>query len=254
MSAFTLANWEPVKLSINTEAELAKSQALDGAREITEITDPASQQAAVDALARCRRFTKRLESSRKDVKDPVIKLGKDIDKMAKDFAAEVDAEETRLDSLINAHVRKEAEKARRAQQMRDDIAAKKRKREQEIADQAEAERKRLEQEAAKTEDPEEAARLARQAKDNALAAEESRQRAENITSTPVAIQPRSDGLTVKKVWKHKITDIDALYRARPDLVTLEPKTNAINAAIRQAGDRNIPGLDIYEEIDTSIRS
>ena len=254
MSAFALVNFEPVKLTIEPAAELAKSQALEGAKAIVEITDAVSQQAAVDAIARCKRFSKRLEDSRKDVKAPVIKLGKDIDGMAATFGAEVLAEETRLDNMVKKYFREEAEKAARAQRMRDDIAAKKKKREQEIADQAEAERKRLEAEAQKTEDPEQAAELARKAQDAALVAEDATQRAENVSASLVTTPARSDGMTVRKVWKHRIIDIHALYAARPDLVSLEPKTNAINTAIRQGGDRKIPGLEIYEEIDTSVRS
>ena len=64
---------------------------------------------------------------------------------------------------------------------------------------------------------------------------------------------KPDGISVKKVWKHKLIDIHALYAARPDLVTLEPKTNNINAAIRQDGVRQIPGLEIWEETETSVR-
>ncbi|MEI7534222.1 MAG: hypothetical protein WCK57_07605 [Verrucomicrobiae bacterium] len=254
MSAFTLANFEPVKLSINTEAELAKSQALDGARAIVAITDAESQQAAVDALARCKRFTNRLEDSRTDVKAPVLKLGKEIDAMAKSFAAEVDSEASRLSKLINDHVRAEAEKAARAQKIRDDMAAKKRQREEEEARRADEERKRLEKESAKAEDPEEAAKLAREAQNAAFDAEQARQRADSVSTAVVAAPAKASGMAVKKVWKHRITDIHALYKARPDLVALEPKTNQINAVIRQGGERAIPGLEIFEEIDTTVRS
>lgn len=254
MSALTLTNFSSVGITINTEAELAKQQALDGAKTIVAITDAASQQAGVDALARCKRFSKRLEDSRTDVKAPVLKLGRDIDAMSKKFAEEVEAETRRLDALLKDYVRKEAQRAADAQRMRDQIAEKKRQREEEAARQADEERRRLEASAAKVEDPEEAAEIARQAEEAGRQAEEARQRAENVSTRTVAAPARSDGMSVRKVWKHRVTDIAALYAARPELCSVEPKTNQINTVIRQGGERAIPGLEIFEEIDTTVRS
>lgn len=254
MSALALTNFQAVKITINTAAELAKQQALDGAKSIVEITDAASQQAGVDALARCKRFTKRLENDRTEVKAPVLKLGKDIDAMANKFAEEVETEAIRLNALIKDYVRKEAQKAADAQRMRDQLAEKKRQREAEVARLADEERQRLEASAAKVEDPEQAAELVNKAADAARAADEARQRAENVSSSMVAAPARSDGMSVRKVWKHRILDVAKLYAARPELCSLEPKTNLINTVIRQGGERVIPGLEIFEEIDTTIRS
>ncbi len=255
MSAIVLTNFKEVSLSVTTEATLAKAQAIEGTKAIAEITDATGQQAAVDALARARRFTKRLEESRSEVKAPVLKLGKDIDAKAKEFAAEVEAEIERVKKLLDAYVREEDRKAAEAQRMRDAIAAKKREREEAAAKAAEEEKKRLEAEAAKAEDAEQAEDLRKAAENAAWEAEQAKLRSEAATAAkPAAVIPRASGMSAKPVWKYRVTDIAALYAARPDLCELTDKPSLINAAIRTGGERNIPGLEIFEEIETSIRA
>lgn len=53
-------------------------------------------------------------------------------------------------------------------------------------------------------------------------------------------------------WAFRVTDMAALYAARPDLVKAEPKTREINGEIA-AGVREIPGIEIYEDTSVVLR-
>jgi hypothetical protein len=70
---------------------------------------------------------------------------------------------------------------------------------------------------------------------------------------PVATAPKAQKMTVRRVWKHEVTDIQALYAARPELCSIEPRTNAILAEIR-GGMSECPGLKIWQEDDVTVRS
>jgi ribosomal protein S13 len=72
-----------------------------------------------------------------------------------------------------------------------------------------------------------------------------------IVTTPPEVS-RSAGSTVRKVVKTAVTDIHALYKARPDLVRLEPNAAAIRATVFEG--MVIPGLRIWSELDAGFRA
>ena len=254
MNALVVKNFGEVALSITAEAALLRSQALEKASHIKSVTTAAEQAAAVEAIALLKGLSKKMEASREDVKRPVITLGRQIESMANEYKGELETVAKRINDMVQAFFREEARKAEARRKFAEDMAAKKRQREAEEARLANEEAERLRQQAQQAETVQEALNLTAKAQESEQIAEQAEERAAEIAPAAVAAPAKAAGMIAKKIWKHRITDIHALYKARPDLVTLEPKTNQINATIRQGGERKIPGLEIYEEIDTSVRS
>ena len=110
---------------ISPAAVEAKRVALQLATSVTEVTDLATQTAAAQALATVKALADQVERSRKLVKDPVLKIGKEIDAIASTFTAELTTETRRLSLLVgnfqDAERRKAqqaAEETRKAEQQR----------------------------------------------------------------------------------------------------------------------------------------
>lgn len=57
--------------------------------------------------------------------------------------------------------------------------------------------------------------------------------------------PKVAGIRLRQVQCHEVEDVLALYKARPDLVRLEPIRGAINAAL-EAGE-TLPGVRAWKE-------
>jgi len=191
-------------------------------------------------------FASQVEASRVDVKGPVLEWGRTIDGLAKNLLAPLDSEQARLKKLMNTYaaakqkLAEEAERKRLAELKRiaDDQA--KIAKEKADADAAAANALTAEEQSK----AEEQKRIAEQKQ------RESQQAAAKV-SVAVAV-PNVEGVSVKKVWRHEVVNIHHLYTNNPKLCRIEPNTNAINESIRN-GARDIPGLRIWEEIDTNVR-
>jgi len=243
-----------VRLSITAEAEALKARALAASGAILAVTDADSNSLAVDVVSRLKKLAKQVEASRTEVKAPVIKLGRDIDAIAAKYVAQIDAEVARIEkTLIRPYVQAEAEKAERSRRLAESLAEKKRQREQAEARAADEERQRLEKEAAQATNAAEALELNQQAAAKAQQAEAATQRAEDVQAKPTTEAPKAEKMTVRKVTRYEVVDVKALYAARPTLCTLEASAAAINAELR-GGMRECPGLRIWEEIDTTVRT
>jgi len=230
--ALELLNFASASVAVNEDAEAKKAEALEAAGNITEIADSFDNECAVEAVRDIKSIMSDVESCRKTVKAPVLKLGKAIDQAAKDFCGALITEQARVQKLITGYAdeqRKiawEAEKARRAEQER-----------------LERERQAAAEELKKAETPEETYRAKRTVA-KAVQAE-----ADNkaISTAPEKVS----GLVVTRRKDFRIVDIDALHKARPDLVHVMPKRSEILEAIKTTD--KIPGLEIFEETKTSIR-
>ncbi|MFM8357981.1 MAG: hypothetical protein ACKOET_05445, partial [Verrucomicrobiota bacterium] len=73
-----------------------------------------------------------------------------------------------------------------------------------------------------------------------------------LAAAPVPVA-KPKGLSVTPTLRFEVTDVLVLFTARPELVDLVPKTAAINAALR-GGDREIPGLRVWEETRVGVRA
>lgn len=267
------------------EAEQAKQAALTAARRIQIVTDQDSYdlaQARIKALAAIRIGT---EKARNEVKRPILEIGRRIDGVAKDFAAEVIAEETRLDALAKDYVREQQRKAREAaeaaQRERQRIEREEHERRMAaLRAEQEAERQRMEAERAKHEAEMAKLRAARQADESAAAearrreqeaaqaqreaadrakaarleqeraAEEARRQAE-AAQADIAQPVIPQG--VREEIDFEVTDIVLFAAKFPQLVTITPKRAEILANLKKSLARNgklpeVPGLRVFQNL------
>jgi chromosome segregation ATPase len=276
VNTLTLRNVGAVTIEIQADAQKVKADALAVAKPILTIASDNDQQLAVNALKSLQTLTKQVEKSRTDVKGPVLAIGRQIDEEARKFVADLEAESKRLNKLITDYVverQREAERAERARQAelarieeeKRKAAAAEAARVAELARIEEEKRKAAEDAfLAETEEETQAAAEAAVRAREAEALERQRLEAEQQRQAELAREAaakeaaiikapvKAAGQVVRKVAKFEVTDIAALYAARPHLVRIEPNTAAINGVL-SSGVREIPGLRIWEEVQTQVR-
>lgn len=280
------------QIAITPAAEEQKRVILEAARRVVAVTDTDScdiAQARLKALASVRTA---VESSRKQVKAPVIELGKRIDGIAADFVADVVTEETRLSGLVAEYAReqqriaREAREAAERERLRIERAEHERKMEA-LRKEQEAERQRMEEErrkheaemerlrAARAQDAaaeaearrrEEAAAAAqresaaraeaarREAEEAEARARQEREEAERRAAAVAAPPPAG----VKEEIDFEVTDILAFVAKFPQLCRIEPKRAEILAALKKSFDRNgklpdVPGLRVFQNMKVKGR-
>jgi hypothetical protein len=190
------------QLTIADEAIQRKAEMIANSASITAVND---NDDSAQAQFHCRQLAAmriEVEKSRKLVKEPVNRIGKLIDQAAAEFLVEVQAEEGRIKKLVGDH----AEEVLRI------------KAEKEAAERAAFNVARAAREAA--EDGGIAAVLAAK-----KAAAEKLDASNQVAATKVA-----DG--VRFAWDFEVTDIEAVYRAVPELVSLEVKRSAVLAWLK----------------------
>jgi dTMP kinase len=276
------------QIQITPEAEKQKATIINAARAVVAVTDADSCDIAQSRLRSLASVRTAVESSRKQVKAPVIDLGKRIDGIAADFVAEVIAEEARLSGLVTEYAReqqrikREAELAAEQERQRvererheDEMAAQREaariERERQAAERAahEAEIARLKAEAAQSEDGQRAAREAqekalaaqreaearaeaarRQAEADAAAARE-REGAARIAAAEAVAAPAPAG--VREEIDFDVEDILAFVAKFPQLCRIEPKRADVLAALKKSFERNgklpdVAGLRVFQNL------
>jgi hypothetical protein len=233
-TALTLSGLQNAQIDILPEVFTRRDIAVLEARQVVTITDAFEAECAADALRGVSTIAKEIEAARKIVKDPVLALGKKIDETAKTFVADLLTEEARLQRLLGDHQAAEQRKAdklrREAQEEADRLA-----REAATAARA-AERATTDGQA---EHAQQAAAVAE------VAAVEARVAVAEIKREGPA------GTVLRQTYKFEVTNINALFKARPDLCVIEPNGAAIRAQIPH--NQQIPGLRIWCEAKVSVR-
>ena len=208
---------------------------------VVAVNSPATQSTATEKARDAQSFLKRLEAARKDVKAPILDLGRKIDALADELAAPVKEEMKRVGGMVAKF--QTAEAARVADEQRARQAA------EQAAMKAKFEADRLAREAEATITSE--ADLAAAIKaEEAAKAKEAEMYAELTKPQPAAV--KASGSATRKVLRIEVTDIHALYAAAPHLVKLEANITAIKSTCDK--NSHFPGLKLWEELDTSFRS
>lgn len=272
MSTISVSGFTTPTVHLAQSALDAKTAALADSRAIVTVGNDMEAVYAGDSLTAIKGLLKACETGRKAIKEPVLDLGRRIDATAAQYAAELTQESDRLSRLLSAHVenkRREAEEAERKRQAElrrieeerlaaereakrkaDDEAAQRAREAQALIDAANsaAEAERIKEKALRD------AELAKLEQDRrAIEAEHAaKARAAQVMNAPVKSAPKIEGVSVRKVWRFDVTDIRALYAARPDLVEMTPKTREINSAI--ATGIEIPGLKTWQESEARVRA
>lgn len=230
------------ELTIATEAAEQKKQLLTLATTVVQVSDNDESFAAQRVSRSLAQMRIAVEKCRKEVKEPVNRIGKMIDQAAKDFVAEIEAEEKRITKLVGDHA---AEVAR--------IKREKEAEERRLMDEARAKREAEEAAAAKAQSTGKISDIiaAKRAEEERQAAAAERMEASNeVAATKVA-----DG--VRFAWDFEVEDIHALYRAEPDLVSLSAKTSLVIAALKELEAEGlpaeIPGIRAYKKAVVSSR-
>lgn len=256
MNALTLRNHQGLAVDINPEAEKRKSDLCEKAVEIVTIDDDFTMEMAVGCLRSLKWFLDEIEDSRKEIKAPVLTIGKTIDTKAKEFSDSLATEQVRINKLVTAYNNEKTRQNAIAEANR--LAELKRIEEERIAAEKAAalERQRLE-ELAKAPDAAPWDQHAAGEGLELLASMEKRDTEKRDIERKALLSvshaaPKPEGLSMRNVPRFEVTDIHALYKARPDLVHLEPLTGKINMEIVR-GMPECPGLRIWMEQVASVR-
>jgi dTMP kinase len=276
------------QIQITPEAEKQKATIINAARAVVAVTDADSCDIAQSRLRSLASVRTAVESSRKQVKAPVIDLGKRIDGIAADFVAEVIAEEARLSGLVTEYAREQqrikreakldaeqerqrVERERHETEMAAQREAARIERERQAAERAahEAEIARLKAEAAQSEEGQRAAREAqekalaaqreaearaeaarRQAEADAAAARE-REEVARIAAAEAIAAPAPAG--VREEIDFEVEDILAFVAKFPQLCRIEPKRADVLAALKKSFERNgklpdVAGLRVFQNL------
>lgn len=205
---------------------------------VTTVKNAVQAEQAAALLKEIKGFTRLIEDSRKEVKEPIIALGKQIDGLAKELTEFLDQNGARISKLLGSYTSEQARLAAEAQRraweeeerIRREAADKLAEAELHSRNQASLERKvdRIEAQTF-----------------NAIA--------ETRAAAAAAVMAKPAGIATRKVVKFEVTDIHALYAARPELVKMEANTAVINAVLRSNPRASIPGLRTWEEAAAIVR-
>lgn len=233
--ALTLTGLQHAQIELAQGSFERKADILATTRAVESVVDAMDAEIAADALRLVAGICKEVEASRVEIGKPVLEMTRKINALAKEFTTELADEKARLERILGeyqAAERRKADAARRAAQDEADRLAADAARAQIAADRATSatEIERSQQAVAEAE----------------VKAIEARVVAAEIAPTKPA------GVAVRQSWKFEVTDIKALFAARPDLCVIEPNNAGIRAQIPH--NQNIPGLRIWAEAKASVRN
>lgn len=217
---------------ISPEANEAKRVALITAKACTEVKDIASQETASRAQAAVKNLIKQVEASHAEIKAPILKIGREIDGVKNTFISELTAEERRLSLLVGAYQEAQMQRKRQAEEDA------RRKEQERLAQLKREELDRVKQETVGrtgTLLPDMEA-MRQRAVDDVSAIRQ--------TAANAAVAAPTGSMT-RKNWKFEVTDLNALFRAAPELCTIAPNNAAIRAVIKN--NQKIPGLRVWSE-------
>lgn len=224
--------------SLAASARAQRDALLAEAGTVSVVADRLDADAAVSVLRSLKAFLTEIESQREAVKAPILKIGRDIDALAKELVSTVKTEESRIARLCGAF---EAEERRKAEEKRR---------------QAEIDAARIAYEAAAatrkaiTTAPNQETGL--RAAD-AIAGQAQTKIAEVKQAAVAAQAPKQAASQLRTEVCFEVTDIKALYAAEPNLVTLEPNGSAIRAILKANPNLVLPGLRHWTEEKLNVR-
>lgn len=277
MNALTIPKLSPQVPAIPAEFAEAKQVAIDSAKMVTEISGSYHHQRSVSARVEIKKLLRQIEDDRVEIKAPFLRVCREIDAFASQLETDLTEEFQRLGGLEKTYQQKldaEAERKRQAElarierEKRDAEAAVQRKLDEERRAQWAIGQAKLEAclAAAKSEDDKRRAaeraeadrlRIERENKDRAALEQRRIDEAAKAATRQALIQspapPKPEGGSVRRVWKFTVTDIASVYAVAPHLVSLEIKTAEVNRLIA-SGTRSIPGMEIYQDISTGVRT
>jgi len=221
---------EGYTLTICQNAEESKRDLLVASSNVCKVTNNDESADAAYIMRSLAQMRIMVDKGRKDVKEPVLRIGKLIDASAKTFLLEIEDEEARLRKLIGDHA---SEVAR--------IAAVKAEEERKAFEIARAAREA----AAAAQDAAEAsgkisdviaAKQAEQARQETLGARMD-------ASSELAATKVADG--VRFAWDFEVTDMNLLAAIKPDFVETKERRTVILAWIKALDAGEVEDVDLH---------
>jgi len=209
---------EGYTLTICQEAETSKRELLASSARVATVTNNDESADAAHVMRSLAQMRIMVDKGRKDVKEPVLRIGKLIDASAKNFLLEIESEESRLRQLIGDHANEVARLARiKAEEERKafEIARAAREAAAAAQDAAEASGKISDVIAAKQ---------AEQARQETLGAR--MEASSELAATKVA-----DG--VRFAWDFEVADMEAVLNGLRDYVEITVKRSPILAWFKE---------------------
>jgi hypothetical protein len=226
-------------LKVSPEAYEKKAELLSKASTVTQVTSIEESSTAQFHLRRCAEMRILIEKSRKAVKEPVLLVGKAIDKAAADFTAEIDAEEKRLSLMIGAH----AEEVARLQRIKEEEE----RRAFEEARAARLAKEQAEQAAAETRTIADVLAAKQAAEANKAALDARLQASEELATTQQASG-------VRFAWDFEVVDIDLLAKRQRACVEITPRRKEIKTMIDLWSERLTDDklIDTFEDLGLRV--
>jgi hypothetical protein len=224
-----------VTVDLHPDCHATRAAILQRSAQIVEVVDELDADLAMDAIRDINGHLKAVEACRKEVKAPVLELGKAIDRAAAEHVAALETEKQRIERLSSGYIAAQ----RRA---REEAEAKARMEARRLMAEAEEARRKAEEEARAAGHNEQAiAHVVTQVTIDAAKA------AQEVQAEARAAHVVPKGVGIRTKVHFKILDERAMHAARPDLFS--PDESKIRKAIGLT--HKIPGLQVWtEEIPT----
>ena len=226
-----------------SDVEDKRNELVLASRAVTAVTNATQQDAAVAAARDIRTWVKQVEAARVEITKPLLDAQRKIKTLADDHCAPLIEEQKRVERMVTSFQEAEARRVAAEEEARR-VAFEK-------AEKARIEAEEKARKAAERATTEAGLEKAIKLEEKATAAAEV---ANAVIAAPMPTAQRATGTTLRRVLKWEVTDINELVKARPDLCKIEPKASAIQATCVPEMPNKPPGLKLWWENTTSIRS
>lgn len=215
------------EVSLTKDAHAIKAEALESSALIFKVDDSDSNERATHAQKQLQSVRTQIERARAAVKDPLTKLGRAIDRTAKEFLADVEEEESRIAALAGHYL--ETERMRSTAELQLQSAA----------------LDRLDREM-----NEKIACAETQERMDAVREEYSEKR--RLIAMPIPETPRAKGQSAATNWEIAIVDVHELYRCHANCVDLKPRPGEIKALLNSGV--HVRGIEATRSTKAAVRT
>ena len=224
----------PDRYTVPPATEEARNELAVRATSVTAVATADDNEAAGEIVRDIRKYIKDAEFVRTTISRPLLDAQKQLKALVDDHVAPLLAEQQRVERLAVQFSQAEARRVAREQE---EQAAAYRK--------AEAERAAAEEKARQAAEKANTEKQQVTAIKLAQAAEAKAAEVAAVIAAPPPVVAKSNGQQTKKVLCYEVTDLKALYAARPELCTVEAKASAIKAVC--VPELPVPGLKLWWE-------
>lgn len=224
----------PDRYTVPDTTEEARNDLALRATSITAVASADDNEAAGEIVRDIRKYIKDAEFVRTTISRPLLDAQKQLKALVDDHVAPLVLEQQRIERLAVQFAQAESRRVAREQEEQQAAYRK-----------AEAERMAAEAKALAAMEKASTEKQQVNAIKLAQAAEAKAAEVATVLAAPAPVVQKSKGQQTKKVLCYEVTDLKALYAARPELCTIEAKASAIKAVC--VPELPVPGLKLWYE-------